>query len=344
MPIPLIFIGIAALSGAAGLGSTVKAGFDQNHARKVNMNSDERIQAAAERLEGLRTQCGTALQQLGEEKVNVLDQSIKSFLDTFTKIKNVDFSASEGLLELNKLHIDQKTFDDLGEMQNFASSLVTGSLAGAAGGALTAFGAYSAAATFATASTGTAISALGGAAATNATLAFFGGGSLAAGGLGMAGGAAVLGGLVAGPALMVMGLITGAKAGKNLENAKANAAQADVICEQLETGASQCIAIRRRTYLFYSLLARLDSYFLPYIHAMQDIVRTEGIDYAAYSPEHKKTVAAAASIAATIKAVLDTPILTDDGDLTEASNSVLLKSAFQLPIMEDHPLSKTCEA
>ena len=338
MPIPLIFIGIAAVTGATGLGSTVKAGFDQAHARKVNMNSDERIQAAANRLEGLRTQCGTALQHLGEEKVAVLDQSIKAFLDTFTKIKNVDFTASEGLLELNKLHVDQKTFDDLGEMQNFASSLVTGSLAGAAGGALTAFGAYSAAGIFATASTGTAISTLGGAAATNATLAFFGGGSLAAGGLGMAGGAAVLGGLVAGPALMVMGLITGAKAGKNLENAKANAAQADVICEQLETGASQCIAIRRRTYMFYSLLARLDSYFLPYIHAMQYIVQTEGIDYTAYSAEHKKTIAAAASIAATIKAVLDTPILSDDGDLTEESNSILLKSALQIPIMEEKDL------
>ena len=339
MPIPLIFIGIAAITGATGLGTTVKAGFDQAHARKVNMNSDERIQVAANRLEGLRTQCGAALQHLGEEKVSVLDQSIKDFLETFTKIKNVDFTASEGLLELSKLHVDQKTFDDLGEMQNFASSLMTGSLAGAAGGALTAFGAYSAAGIFATASTGTAISTLGGAAATNATLAFFGGGSLAAGGLGMAGGAAVLGGLVAGPALMVMGLITGAKAGKNLENAKANAAQADVICEQLETGASQCIAIRRRTCMFYSLLARLDSYFLPYIHAMQHIVQTEGVDYAAYSTEHKKTIAAAASIAATIKSVLDTPILSDDGGLTEESNSILLKSALQIPSMEEKDLN-----
>ena len=60
------------------------------------------------------------------------------------------------------------------------------------------------ASTFAAASTGTAIATLSGAAATNATLAFFGGGSLAAGGLGMAGGTAVLGGLVAGPALCVI--------------------------------------------------------------------------------------------------------------------------------------------
>ncbi len=46
--------------------------------------------------------------------------------------------------------------------------------------------------TYATASTGTAITTLSGAAATNATLAWFGGGSIAAGGSGVAGGAVVL--------------------------------------------------------------------------------------------------------------------------------------------------------
>ena len=52
-----------------------------------------------------------------------------------------------------------------------------------------------------TASTGTAISTLSGAAATKATLAWLGGGTLAAGGLGVAGGAVVLGVLCAGGAL-----------------------------------------------------------------------------------------------------------------------------------------------
>lgn len=44
-----------------------------------------------------------------------------------------------------------------------------------------------------TASSGTAISTLSGASATSATIAWFGGGALAAGGLGVAGGAVVLG-------------------------------------------------------------------------------------------------------------------------------------------------------
>lgn len=65
---------------------------------------------------------------------------------------------------------------------------------GAAVGALTSVTAMSLVSTFATASTGTAISTLSGAAATNATLAWFGGGAIAAGGGGTALGATILSG------------------------------------------------------------------------------------------------------------------------------------------------------
>lgn len=330
MPLPLIFIGIAVVTGATGAGATVKAGVDHSKAKKINANTEERIAYAANRLDTLRQQCGDALQRLGEEKLFVLSNSITSFLDTFTKIKNVDFADSEGLSELSKFHVDETTFAEIGELGHFAASLATGSIVGVAGGALTALGAYSAAATFATASTGTAISTLSGAAASNATLAFFGGGSLASGGLGMAGGTAVLGGLVAGPALLVMGVITGVTAEKCLEDAKKHAAEADVICEQLETGVIQCIGIRRRTYMFHNLLARLDAHFLPLIHAMEEVVANEGTNYAAYKPESKRIIASVASTAVSIKAILDTPILTADGTLTNESKTVEDKITLRL--------------
>ena len=319
MPLPILFIGIAVATGAVGIGKTTKAGFDQHNAKRLNENSDERMEEAANKLNTYRNQCEKSLEMLGEEKLFVLNGNISAFMDTFTQIKNVDFTESLGLNELNKLAIDKKDFQELGEMRNFAVSLSSGFAAGMTGGALAAFGAYSAASTFAAASTGTAIASLSGAAASNATLAFFGGGSLASGGLGIAGGTAVLGGLVAGPALLIMGMIVEAKAGKNLEEAKANAAEATVYCEQMEAGVEQCIAIRRSTDMFYSLLAILDSRFLPLIHRMQKVVAKEGYDYSKYSIESKKEIAAAASMAVSIKAVLDTPLLTDEGNLTDSS-------------------------
>ena len=327
MPLPILFIGIAAVTGATGVGATAKAGYDQIKAKGINNDANNKIELAATKLDILRKQCGESLNDLGELKIFVLNNGINRFLETFSKIKNVDFKESEGLLEIKKLKIDQKEFDELATMTKFSLSLVEGGVAGVTGGALAAFGAYSAATTFATASTGTAIATLSGAAASNATLAFFGGGSLAAGGLGMAGGTAVLGGLVAGPALLVMGIITSAKAGKNLQEAYANKAKAEEICAELEVGAEQCIAIRR-CYMYYSLLTRLDSYLLPLQYKMEEIMENEGLDYSKYSAESKKSIAAVVSTVSSIKAVLDTTILTAEGSLTDESKELLQKLVY----------------
>ena len=316
-----IGIGIATATGSLGIGKGVKAGADFHKANKVNKAANKLVETATERLNSERLACGTSLSRLGEEKLFVLNHTIDEFLETFTKIKNVDFQESEGLDELKKLHIDKQEFVELKNMVNFAGSVVGGTVAGTASGALVAFGAYGAAQALACASTGTAIASLSGAAATNATLAFFGGGSLAAGGLGMAGGAAVLGGLVAGPALMVVGFVAGHAAKKELEKAYTNSSEASQIASQLEVASLQCETIRKRTYMFYNLLARLDSYFLPLIYKMEDIFVTEGNDYSKYRDESKKVIASVTSVALSIKSVLDTPLLTDDGLLTEESES-----------------------
>ena len=283
MALPLLFIGAAVATGAVGGTKTIKAVSDNSKAGQINEIANQSIENARDELDRQRKEVGAALESLGKEKLAILEGNVTDFVTTFEKIKNIDFQSSIGLEELKNLHIDQNTFRELKELGSFALGVAGGAAAGVAGGALTAVGAYGAAMTFASASTGTAISALSGAAATNATLAFFGGGSLASGGLGMVGGMYVLGGLVAGPALMVMGMITEAKSKEKLEKALSNKAQADEIVESLNAASVQCSAIRRRTYMFYNLLAHLDSLFLPQVWKMQDIVETEGVDYRAYT-------------------------------------------------------------
>lgn len=285
-------------------------------AKKTNDSANKLIDTSKDKLTVAREKSGSALQDLGKTKATVLSTSVTNFVTLFGTIKHIDFQKSAGLNELSKFQIDKQSFEELKEMGGFATSILGGVGGGALGGALTAFGAYSAAGTFAAASTGTAIASLSGAAATNATLAFFGGGSLATGGLGIAGGTAVLGGLVAGPALAIMGIIVGAKASKAKDEAYSNYAQAEKISQELGLAAMLCDAISKRSHMFISLLNELDERFKFSINAMKDVISNYGTDYRKYPDEGRASIAAAASLAGTIKAVIDTPILTEDGKLT----------------------------
>ena len=312
MPIPFLFIAAGVGSGLVGVGKGIKAGIDQKDANDTNEMAERKIEKAKEKVNESRKNCGNAIDSLGKRKVAVLDGSIKTFINEFEKLNHVELTESSGLNELQKMVLDKKSFTELKDLQSMASSLAGGLASGAMAGALTAFGAYGAAGALATASTGTAIASLSGAAATNATLAFFGGGSLAAGGLGMAGGTAVLGGLVA-----------GAKASKNLDAANANYAKAKEFEEEMKTAAALCYGIRRRSAMFNRFLIRLQTVFDPLVYDMTQIINEKGTDFREFSDDEKKCVASAMSLAGAIKAVLDTPILDDEGNLTEESGEII---------------------
>jgi hypothetical protein len=104
----------------------------------------------------------------------------------------------------------------------------------------------------ASASTGTAISSLSGAAATNATLAWFGGGSLASGGLGIAGGTAVLGGLIVIPALIITGLIQYKSSLKKVEE----------IQEQKNKALENISLLNENLIIFKGIIKRVEEFKL----------------------------------------------------------------------------------
>lgn len=323
MPIPFLFIGIGAAAGVFGVGKSIKAGVDQKEANRTNENADNIVRNASQKIETCRKNCGASIDNLGKRKIQILDESIKPFILEFEKLNHVELSESKGLNELQKMVLDHKNFTELKELQSMATSMAGGIASGAMAGAITAFGAYGAAGALATASTGTAIASLSGAAATNATLAFFGGGSLAVGGLGMAGGTAVLGGLVAGPALAVLGVVVGAKASANLDRAYSNLAKAKEFKEEMDAASSLCIGIRKRAAMFHRFLISLNSVFELLIYEMAQIIATKGTDFRTFSDEEKKVIAEAMAMAGAIKAILDTPILDDEGNLTSESDKMV---------------------
>ena len=128
--------------------------------------------------------------------------------------------------------------------------------------------------------------------------------------------------MVAGPALAILGIVMSAKASKKLDEAYSNKAEAQKIATELSTATVMCNGIKRRAYLFQRLLIKCETLFAPLIYEIEKIQITSGTDYTKYSMEQKQTIARALSLAGTIKAVLDTPILTEDGALTPESEKI----------------------
>lgn len=317
MALPLLLVAGAAGLGLFGAGKTIKAAMDNSEANDLNDSANSIVSNAKNKIDSARKQSGKAFETLGAKKVAILNGSIAKFIDRINQIKNFPFDTS---INNGNLKFDAKSFEELKQMQGFASSLVGGAASGAIAGGLTAFGAYSAAMALGTTAGGTAIGTLSGVAATNATLAFFGGGSIAAGGLGMAGGAAVLGGIVAGPALCVLGLITGAKASANLDNARSNLAQAKAFRDEMDAAVTACNHITRRANMFTRLLIAQDSLLAPLVYEAQKI---KSNDWNSLSVEDKEIFGTANACVATIDAILKTSILDEAGNLTHESTALI---------------------
>lgn len=321
MPVPFALI-FAAAAGGVGAAKSVKAALDQDDANNTNENAQKIIDDTTNKINRYRKNCGDAVNHLGQEKVWVANGSIKKFIHIFEKLHEIDYKESTGLNELNKMRIDNQSIQELRSTSDLASSLIGGMAGGAVTGAVTAFGAYGAASIFGVASTNVAIASLSGAAASNATLAFLGGGALTAGGLGVAGGVAALGGLVAGPALAIMGFVVGAKASANKDVAYTNLAQAKEYRAEMNTACAVCMGIRMQAAMLTRLLIRLEGIINPLIVQTEKIIAKNGTDYKTYPTNDKHTVAALYSVASAIKTIIDTPLLTEDGKLTSESIDV----------------------
>jgi hypothetical protein len=139
--------------------------------------------------EGYKTEIETRVRAMGAALTRA-----KYFLDKSEKLIGQSVQDKSGLV----ISFGSQALDKVGRFNSGFNSAINVGAGSIAGGSL-AVGSWALVTTLGSASTGVAISGLSGVAATNATLAWFGGGALAAGGVGMAGGAAVLGGLFAVP-------------------------------------------------------------------------------------------------------------------------------------------------
>lgn len=303
MPFPALIVwGAAAAVAAVGVKKGIDAHKNNSKAKDIGAEAEEKYNKAQKSLEKSRNSTGKALATLGKLKVEVFSNQIKHLVDMHKKFKSKLSGFDEKIVLDNIEDCDFAVTESI----KLEESIKAG-ISGAITGGLTALGAYGTVGTFAAASTGTAISSLSGAAATNATLAWLGGGSLAAGGFGMAGGMIALGGITLAPLLAIGGFYAASKSEKNLTNAEEYSAKVDVACEEIKKVKTTLKGIRSNCAEVSNVILKLVEYFEEYkVDSMEDIEK------------FKKMML----IGKNLKEILNQPIMTNKGDAVSNIESV----------------------
>ncbi|WP_422418989.1 hypothetical protein [Pseudomonas sp. GZD-222] len=315
MPLPLIIGVAAAAAGLYGAAKGVSGAIDHSNAKDLNNDARSMVESANQKVEDQRQNANKTLEDYGQRKLRAFNGIIAEFIETYERLKNVQLGQSPELDKLTAGDFSNKALAGLRQDYQALMDAGLGLGAGLGGGAALAFGAYNGTMLLATASTGTAISSLGGVAATNATLAWLGGGSLAAGGYGMAGGMMVLGGIVAGPALAIFGHVLGNKGEEALNNARSNMEQARTLRDQAQLMADKLKAINTVTSLANSTFSKISAQLRHSVAELKKVIETQGVDFRDFSEQGKDAVFRAVKFAQLLKAMIDTPILDKDGNL-----------------------------
>ena len=313
--IPLVAIGLGAGTGLGGLVTGVMGGLKLKDAQSVADVAQKRYSESLTLTEERVADSNERIQEYGhrqEEARRLVIERMGAFIERHQR--KVRQSAAQ---LLDGLEAEQR------DIEAFAGALTADVnwLKGAGMAALTGVGAYAGIPTAVTAlgaaSTGTAISSLSGAAATNATMAWLGGGSLAAGGGGVALGTAALGVVTVGPTLLIGGLTLNSQGEKALTKAEEFASQAAVAVEEQAAFRTSLEALDARIAEVSTVLIGLVDRATT---ALSDL---EQLDFD--PQEHATEFQHALSLTFAVRDVCGVPLVGEDGQPNADMARVVLK-------------------
>ncbi|NHA91751.1 glycine zipper family protein [Helicobacter pylori] len=336
MPLPFILGGLALV--AAGYG--VKKGID---ALDADCEADEFIKKAenlkeesTKKAESAESDCRRAFMRFGKKKLHVLSHSVSNFLNHFHRLNRSRITIGTkdtDMQDIQKQVLDARKITNQYREVDFFD--VSGAVAGSAiGGVLAAYGAYAGVGMLASTAGGVAIAELSGVAATNATLAWLGGGALSVGGFGMVGGMAVLGGLVAGPALAILGAFSASKMEEKLENAKAYCSQVEKAAKEADAVIDNLQATRKMADLFTRQITKFDALFFSLAQDAIATMKKHNYDTSRYNQKERDQLCVTVSTLMTLSAFLKVSIMDKHQKLNEKAQKALILMRDQVNAIE----------
>ncbi|MCQ2879684.1 sortase [Helicobacter pylori] len=303
MPLPFILAGVAL--AAAGYG--VKKGID---ALDADCEADEFIkkaenlkEEATKKAKSAESDCKLAFARFGEKKLRVLSHSVSNFLNHFHRLNR-----SRIIIEGINMQDIQRQVSDARKITNQlnANGIDGDSVLGVFAG----FGSLG-------------ISSF----TTGAIL----GGGLAASGLA---GMAVIGGLVAGPALAILGAINADEMEKKRDDAKAYLSQVKAAVKKADVMVDQFQAVRKMADLFIKQITRFEKIFFSISIDAITTMKKCNYDTSRYNQKEKDQLSVTVSTLMTLSAFLKVSIMDEHQKLNKKAQNALNLMRNQINALE----------
>lgn len=290
MAIPFIFLAVGAVGGALGTTMGVHGAFKIKDSKSYISEAEKIQNRALDRFIRHSRDAISMADTLGIKEMKIIE-TFEAFSNCIDKIQQRPYFENTKLFSFN---LNYEEIQKLRHKSKEVSLLLgtTGSMAvGVAGGFAAAGATTSAVSVLGTASSGTAIANLSGAAATKATFAALGGGSLAAGGGGTALGTTVLGVSSAGLGLLVGGAAFEFIAKKLSDSADVAMQEARRTEEEVRKLVIFFDELRDITYIYYQNMSKIEGKYLKYLKRMINIIKNKkDFKWSSFTEEEKRIV------------------------------------------------------
>ncbi|WP_367761354.1 sortase [Helicobacter pylori] len=303
MPLPFILAGVAL--AAAGYG--VKKGID---ALDADCEADEFIkkaeslkEEATKRLESAQSDCKLAFARFGEKKLRVLSHSVSNFLNHFHRLNR-----SRIIIEgINMQDIQRQVSDARNLLNQLNANGIDGDSAPEVIAGCVCLGTSS-----------------------FTTGAILGGGLAASGLAGMA----VIGGLVAGPALAILGALSADEMEKKRDDAKAYYSQVEAAVKKADAMIDNLQAVRKMADLFTRQITKIDALFFSLSQDAIATMKKHHYDTSLYNQKEKDQLCVTVSTLSTLSAFLKVSIMDEHQKLNKKAQNALNLMRNQINALE----------
>ena len=139
----------------------------------------------------------------------------------------------------------------------------------------------------------------------------------------MVGGMAVVGDLLAAPALAILGALSAAKMEKKLEDAKAYCSQVEAAVKKADVVIDNLQAVRKMADLFTRQITKFDALFFSLSQEAIATMKKHNCDTSRYNQKEKDQLSVTVSTLMTLSAFLKAPIMDEHQKLNKKAQNAL---------------------